>query len=336
MKLALTRKLYSVITSTTLPSARLQFVPGNDVDILCHEEDCCDVGLSKKTYLAVFKEGHDHIEDLVQNYSQLCTTDELWNAYYVTIALLTTTNEHMMAWQIHREVVWALYRSEGPSFLHNEATYFMALATSRFQRINKSLVLFLWLRKLLVLGAFGEVNERTLNRVMEQVLRSMEAHFCNYAAGFMGVWLIEVARENSISLGAMLNMIKDCCMRNVADISLWTLMGTVLLGKTNVYMKRDWDRIISELSESDSIDQIPSVVASCGGDFKSSQLSDIANELLTWLLTIESPHKTPYLQLLRNGVPDSFPAQVQMKLSSSVSEPFKRTLATLQKTYKFS
>lgn len=301
MALALTKLLYEAVTGAKTDRTRIEFIPGSDVDIVVHNSDgCCDIGVTKKAYLAIFKEGHSFfVEGYPKNAK--CLTDkaeiELWETYYATIALLCTTNEHMTALRVHEDIVWTLVR-RGLLQLKEETALVMALVTSKFDRINKSLALWHWVRTLYCAGAFEPSNGLSILRLMEQVLKSMEIHFCNYAAGFTAAWLVQVAQLKENEKLELVNMIKCGCTKNVTDVSLWTLMGTVLLGAEDQRVASDYRRIESKLAAQGI--EIPARHTTSLQN--SNSLRAITEGLLQWLLAIEAPYKTPYEQILRNPV----------------------------------
>lgn len=247
----------------------------------------------------------------------------LWTTYYASLAVLTTTNEHMTAWRVHEDLVWALFRSEGRLFLDSEARYMMALGTSNLARVNKSLVLWCWIRKLFVAGAFnGGESAKHIDKLMEQVLQAMQAHFQNYAAGFTAAWILQVSGSSS----AVLNMIRARCMENITDVSLWTLLGTLLVGKESEEVAQDYSRVLSELK----IRGLGSFQeAAAGNSVSLVDRCSIANDLLKWLLAVEAPHENPYNQLLRHRQPPSFQCECIQKIKSDVNEGFKKTLIKL-------
>lgn len=300
MTFALTRRFYKAITGAKANRTRLQFIPGSEIDIVVHaSNDCCDIGITKATYLAIFTEGHSSFVKGYPN-NKICCADksenELWDNYFATIALLCTTNEHMTAWRVHEETVWAL-TSRGLLDLEVEAKYVMGLATSKFDRINKSLMIWYWIRTLYCAGAFEPSKGSSFKQLMEQVLQSMEAHFCNYAAGFTAAWLMQVARPEEKDKFDIIDMIKVACKENVTDVSLWTLMGTVLLSETNQRIVSDYQKLQKKLAAQGIGSPLsPSYVPN-----GSASLKSIRDGLLQWLLAIEAPYRTPYEQLLRDS-----------------------------------
>lgn len=301
MSFALTKTLYEAIIGVKTHCIRIQFIPGSDLNIAVHTSDgICDIGITKKTYLAIFTEGHSFFNEKYPIDTKLLIKEaenELWEFYYATIALLSTTNEHMTAWRVHEDIVWTLVH-KGLLSLEEEAAFIMALATSKFDRINKSLVLWYWVRTLYCAGSFEPSNGSSFRQLMEQVLRSMEAHFCNYAAGFTAAWLMQVARLDGKNRLDIIELIRCVCKKNVTDVSLWTLMGSVLLNEINHRIVSDCLRIQKKLADR-GIDVF--IRQECAPSVFVIPKT-ITDELLQWLLAVEAPYRTPYEQLLRNPV----------------------------------
>lgn len=325
MTFFLIQRLYETVTESNFQRTRIQLIPGDTEEIISHSEDgVCDVGLTKRTYLAIFKEGHSCFEP---RYGSDNTQRSHWDTYYASLAVLTTTNEHMTAWRVHEDVVWSLYRTEGRPFLQNEARYMMALGTSQLARINKSLVLWCWIRKLYVASAFANNDcSRSLEMLMEQVLQAMQVHFQNYAAGFTAAWILHASSPNK----KILEMVRVRCMESVTDVSLWTLMGTLLLDQKNEAVVDDYRRIRLEL-ENRGMVGLRSSEATDGANL--FDRGPITKQLLLWLLAIEAPYETPYNQLLRHDQPRSFRSECLQKMASAANEALLTTLAKVLKRW---
>lgn len=331
MSLPFTRNLIEALTTTQCGQTRVQFVPGTDLGVLIHDSDgFCDVGVTKKTYLAIFSEGHSYFSKGYSIEPENLDESQLWDAYYASSALLITTNEHMTAWRVHEDIVWALKARTEHQFVRKEMSFITALATSRFERINKSLALWRWFRTLVV--ASSPISPAYFFNLLEKVLQSMEVHYCNYAAGFTAVWLIQNF-SNQDTCTKTLDLIKNRCMKNVSDVSMWTLMGTVLLEQTNISIHRDYNYIQEHVNNRQGFQFIgnPSFVPSrfvpSGAD--QTLANQTLAELLEWLLAIESPVLNAYLQLLRDKQNLQFRDLLKMKLLETKNPLFRETLLTL-------
>lgn len=319
MPFHLINRVYESITFSEASRKRIQFVHGDKDEILVHESDgCCDIGLSKRLYLALFKEGHDHFAEgypSTNEKSESTDYDTVWSTYLASLALLTTTNEHMTVWRVHESTVWMLYSKYGLLFLNKEATYAMTLATSSFARINKSLMLWCWIRTLVIAGAFGGTEEWPL--LMEQVLQSMEVHFGNYAAGFTAAWLVRVVGDADMKI---LELVKCRCKANVADVSLWTLIGTILLGEQNKWVYAEHERISSKIKKAGFTPvELKKVISPVKLEFERA-------ELIRWLLAVEASYENPYKQLLRSGVDAETQALFGEKIRNTKNLLFKAAL----------
>lgn len=101
-----------------------------------------------------------------------------------------------------------------------------ALATSRLARINKSPLLWTWLRKLAVAGLFS--LQKSFRLFFETTLRSMALHFANYHAAFTAHWLVSVARAHGLDPRPALALLRPLCRANLADVSAWTALARIL------------------------------------------------------------------------------------------------------------
>lgn len=101
-----------------------------------------------------------------------------------------------------------------------------ALATSRLARINKSPLLWTWLRKLAVAGLFS--LQKSFRFFFETTLRSMALHFANYHAAFTAHWLVSVARAHGLDPRPALALLRPLCRANLADVSAWTALARIL------------------------------------------------------------------------------------------------------------
>lgn len=334
MSFALTKSFYEAATSTTAARTRIQFIPGDEVGVVCHDcAEACDLGLSKKTYLAIFREGHMYFERGMAANACQSRLDTLWDRYFASVAVLTTTNEHMSAWHVHEDTVWALYAELGLLFLVQESAFTMALATSKLARINKSSVLWCWIRKLFVAGAFVRPLSWTTPQFIEHILQALEVHFQNYAAGFTAAWIVQchfvcetVANGAAGEFLYVLEMVRRRCMERVTDVSLWTLLGTLLLGKVDSNVLEDYLHIRAGLERRGLVPLPPCVSVPQVSPEQRNTATRVASELLRWLVACESAYESPYNQLLRASTIPESESLLQQAMVQTRNKTFQETL----------
>lgn len=248
MSFPLTQSVFSTVVSTKCLLSTLQFMPEGDVIVSGEDGDTCEVGFSKKTYLAMFLEGHRYYEQNSYRLEPLTTflDVQLDEMYMATISILTTTNEHSTVWTLHEEIVGELYSRRGRDPVIDDFKFFSALATSRLPRINKSSSLWLWIRKLTVLVIFNW-NMMAPIQLIRQILRSMELHLANYCASYTLAWLVDVASARSVDLQDIVQLVRQQCRRNLGDISLWTALRRLLEGKHEWYSLEHYNDLCKHL-----------------------------------------------------------------------------------------
>ncbi|GEQ67644.1 hypothetical protein JCM33374_g1309 [Metschnikowia sp. JCM 33374] len=268
MSFPLSQGLYDKVTEshTSCLYTRIQLLRGGESieDIADTPNETLEIGIPKKAYLAIFTEGHSFFQGKypsaknVRNMSQ----HELECVYIACIALLSTTNDHSTIWRVHESVVLELAgRSggSGSSWVKKDFTYMIALATSCLDKINKSSVLWHWLRKLAVVCVFRDFSNSKFYIFCKHVLRSMDAHFANYAAGFTLVWLVQVARSLELHFDemAVLSLLREYSRKRLGDISLWTAFGRILSDKKCVYAETLYRNMSSRFECEVSFNQDP-------------------------------------------------------------------------------
>ncbi|OBA20742.1 hypothetical protein METBIDRAFT_21022, partial [Metschnikowia bicuspidata var. bicuspidata NRRL YB-4993] len=223
----LTRSLYKALTGTSCFYTTVQLLPlGSAVQAVeDRENNTLEIGVPKRVYLQIFAEGHAYFQG---SYPRAPDTrrmprGRLENTYFACLALLATTNDHSTVWRVHELVLAELCRLHHGSWGAADFRFCTALATSRLDRINKSSLLWHWLRKNAVLHVLAARGPAPLYAFIRQILRAMDAHLANCAAGFSLVWLVLVARasgpafcEEHVAL-----LLRDKCRRTLGDVLLW-------------------------------------------------------------------------------------------------------------------
>ncbi|KAM9936744.1 hypothetical protein OXX80_003704 [Metschnikowia pulcherrima] len=327
----LTREIYGEIVSTTCQYTSIQFLPTATAieAVTDSENDTLEIGFSKKTYLHIFTEGHSYFQGKYPTEKKIenCSQYELEHVYFACLALLLTTNEFTTIWRVHESVVWELSRKAGMVWAKNDLAFCMALATSRLDKINKSPLLWHWLRKLSIIYVFNEFEEPIFLHFINQILRSMDAHYANYAAGFTLAWLVNVARalELEFDENAVISLIRQKCRQKLGDVSLWTTFGTVLSAKKCEFSETLYRHMAKSLEEigvvsRDCSNHVPIHGSSSheSGDLIEGQIqkSSITEPVVSrdlsallgkeaccgikWLLDVQCSIATPYKHMLQS------------------------------------
>lgn len=300
MAFPLTARLVQLVTSTPCKTTTIQLMPAGD-SIACYEQDDnCEIGITKKGYLQLFSEGHTYFEHAIARGAtdDVAAMDQqdLEHLHLATLALLTTTNEHTTAWRLHEAVVAErLRRLPASRVLEDEYAYVTALAASRLPKINKSSVLWTWLRKLALLAVFREFHEDRLVRFVATCLRSMEVHFANYSAGFTLLWALTAASTHkAYTPGLFLGLVRTQCRQTLTDVSLWHVFGLLLRGHPLRRLLESYNVLCADVRERFGVE----IACLKAADLPSVGFALEAAEELQWLLKVNCKIRTPYVQVL--------------------------------------
>ncbi|QFZ27364.1 hypothetical protein EJF18_30333 [Clavispora lusitaniae] len=165
-----------------------------------------------------------------------------------------------------------------------------ALATSRLVRINKSPLLWTWLRKLAVAGSFS--SQKSFRFFFETTLRSMALHFANYHAAFTAHWSVSVARAHGLDPRPALALLRPLCRANLADVSAWTALARILAPQPDplrLYrqLEKETPRIFGVTPQKLTLEPMQSEVSD--SEPYASPLAD-----LQWLLSVKCAVVAPY------------------------------------------
>ena len=115
-QLSIIRELYEAITSSCRSQKIIQIVqiPQNENRIATYDDkanDTLEIGISKPTYLAMFKQSHDYWYRYME--SSQCTLDKLEitilrELYLMTLGYLITANDHHSIMNLHELIVQIL------------------------------------------------------------------------------------------------------------------------------------------------------------------------------------------------------------------------------------
>lgn len=300
MDFPLTSRLFDLINSSPCRIKTIQFKLEGDAMESFEQEGVCEIGFTKKGYLALFLEGHTYFTQGLSsgNFDNLknASDKDLDQVYMATNALLVTTNEHTTAWRLHQDVVaelWCRRANSGKdsqALLRCEFNFVIALATSRLAKINKSSILWAWIRKLSLLTVFGDAD--ALLAFVGEALRSMEVHFANYSASFTLNWAISIAAMNSdIAPEQCLPQVRLLCRKNLSDTSLWHVMGLMLRGGSQAYAVAHYNQLARNAACFQNVPQYE-------GNSHTKSLPEEALAELKWLIAVRCQVWTPYFQVL--------------------------------------
>lgn len=292
----LLRGLYSQVVTTKCTISSLQIIhDAPDGEILFHESaetDTLDIAMSKKTYLMIFAEAHAVFEKLGYKFDlQLLTGTELWALYYATTSIMLTTNEHSTIWRLHREVVFELH-GRGEEIIKNDFDYVTFLATSKLKRVNKSSMLFHWIRFLMV-PLFEDLE--VIKTLIHRLLRSIEVHFANYCAGYTFQWLVRLlhaSQKQELFEYAGLQ-IRQICRSHLSDITIWETYS--------VWLTADSDPFAVDLFNRDVLQWNKHSVFVTEMQYgpQMSGTDDVVLEDLEWLVKVKCAYISPYESLYK-------------------------------------
>lgn len=268
--------------------------------------DVLDIGMNKKTYLAMFLECHRiwhsviekiSIADLVGGVSTALVLD-LWTLYYMTVGYLITTNENHSIVSLHEATVFSLAKlTDHPShFLYQEFDLVTSFLTSRLKRINKSSSLWCWTQKLTVLLIFGEdsaePDQKLCHLLIERLLKSFELHFANYYAAHFLQWLVEMLRPFPQLSDYLFTKLHALCRSRLSDVSLWTLVG-IFWRPPSTYAHSEFLRIAKGLK----VWGFP-VAYILPDTIPSTQIAFSVRDEISWLISVACSVLTPYKVLI--------------------------------------
>lgn len=308
----LIRDLCKILINSNKPIKIIGIIAqSGDQDILSHEEEnTLEIGLTKKTYLRIFKESHyvfhNHYEGRL-NLDRL-SRSELDELYYMTLGFLITTNEHSTIIALHEALVQRLKSHE------YDLEIISCFLTCRMKRINKSSSLWHWLKKLTLI----RINKgEDVDNLLQRALVSCKLHFANYYANNYLQWVITVCRSKRIGLSDFQEPLINLCRAHLLDSSIWrTLKIYFRLDEKLVdYMAEEYNRLTgSHLSKN--------VVW--------TNYDDVITNLFEWLLRLQCNYTTPFCMLIEST--ESLPTlnKLEEMLNHSNTEGISEIKAKLQ------
>ncbi|CAH2354761.1 hypothetical protein CLIB1423_18S03092 [[Candida] railenensis] len=293
----------------------IQLIPESELPIVSEVHDeITEIGLSKRTYLQLFKESHTYWHSALQSApSGKQDPADLLEAYYCTFGYLLTTNENHSLIKLHESIFFKLQHideseSNGVISLESEFKLITALLTSRLKKINKSSSLWLWLKKLSIMLIFkdivsDEVDSKTIanfTKLIDSILKASELHFANYYASNFLRWCIRMVKLNSARaeelLGLVAMRLTKLCRLHLTDVSMWGSLQVLFENgsrneQINEYIVEDYNAIASEIPKPYST---PIITALSKRDYYTFP-SAYAHDELAWLLSVKCSIVTPYI-----------------------------------------
>lgn len=334
--LPLCHQLYKTIVET--PYVKLKIVqlipPTEDISDLFStfqtDNDTIDIGLTKKTYLSIFKETHtfwhSNLVPFAPDFEEYWLDDDekLKNAYYMTIGYLITTNENHTIIRLHELLWWQIWKksSDRKQLLVSQFEILTVFISSRLKRINKSSSLWLMVKKIaiaLILNDMVSSKEKCpvemYRLLIHRVIMSCKVHFANYYASNFLKWcirfnsIVSKIHEDSEVRSAMASMncfilenLVAICRENLSDVSLWTTLEVYLREcnkhpDVSEYTIGEYNAIIDQLSTLSGVEfhKITVMTIKTTPEFDSENF--LLNQI-TWLLKANCTVLTPYIAIL--------------------------------------
>ena len=322
------------------------------------DEDTLDIGLTKKTYLSIFKEAHIFWHCRLVPYA--LDFEEYWhndrgklvNTYYMTLGYLLTTNENHTIIKLHELTFWQLWRtsSNRRQFLLSEFEILTVLTSSRLKRINKSSSLWLMVKKIAIALIFQEIVDSQVPDTIElyqvlvnRILKSCEIHFANYyASGFLK-WCIrfnfilykntdsKTIRESMAEINALiLKGLVLLCHQKLTDVSLWTTLEVYLREcnrelSSSEHTIDEYNMIIDQLSTL-GMAGLTKINRMSGKMMPEFDVEDFQLQQISWLLKVNCSSLSPYVALIAHLPVSSKENSLQLQTMISIAYKSEKEL----------
>lgn len=295
-----------------------------------HEEGMVlSIGLTKKTYLSIFKEAHTYWHSALVTYQPNLesslnefTLDELWNVYYTSLGYLITTNENNTLIRLHEVVLSKLMKrlDDPEKLLEQEFELLTVFVNSKLKKINKSSSLWFLIKKLTIMIIFAKVpfNFDKYETLIKRIVKSIDLHFANYYSSTFLQWLIRLnhnilstssTKESQDAIRKINVSIIDALTKQaherVSDVSVWTSIEVYLKVNLSIENSNELAYVIEELNYLvDDINELHDRNICKFPEFDAKvevnpceivdQLMQYIFEQLTWLIKINCSIPTPY------------------------------------------
>lgn len=334
--LLLCRRLNDIIIEMpNITSKIIQLIPATEsasdpFTTFRTDENTLDIGLTKKTYLSIFKEAHifwhNNLVPYAPNFEEYWHNDreKLINTYYMTLGYLLTTNENHTIIKLHELTFWKIWKTSPNSrqFLLSEFEILTVLISSRLKRINKSSSLWLMVKKISIALIFHEIMNAEVPGTIElyqvlvnRILKSCEIHFANYyASGFLK-WCIRFnfilykntdstpIRRYMAEMNAMiLNGLVLLCHQKLTDVSLWTTLEVYLRESSRKLSSSEhtideYNLVIDQLTTLGKAD-LTKINALSEKVMPEFDVEDFQVQQINWLLKANCSALSPYVALI--------------------------------------
>lgn len=314
--LELTKCLYHILTNSELRWKTIQLTTAHEECnpfITYEADDVLEVGLTKQTYLGLFKECHTYwhkhvagkVEELVSNADE----QKLWDLYFVTLGYLITTNENHTVIYLHEIVTFEIYKKYDKEIIHKDFEIITAYISSRLKRINKSSSLWFWIQKLTILVIYdpwikGADTTKYYQKLLDRMFKSCQLHFANYYAANFMKWLANINYVLGKNDMGLLEHLTEKCHEHLTDVSLWTSLASILqrgslhdVLKYNVEMYQEIsDQLKKFANLSIQTEKLSLTTHNIQGsnDKPLSFDNSFVMEQLKWLVGVECVVYTPY------------------------------------------
>ncbi|CCK68340.1 Ecm9p KNAG_0A06860 [Huiozyma naganishii CBS 8797] len=246
------QSLYKVLVQEPLEEQyTLSFVPNrpdlpkHDLFLTINEPNCHEIICFKSTWLMIFREAHDYINDKIlhSNTNSNGTVDQFL-LYQMTIGLLMTTAENKMNLNLHKGAFFRCLTSseEDLKFLRREIAVVSRLLTCTNNKINKSSSLWCWYRQLFALW-----NRYRLPLDLwdtDIFMRSGSKHFSNYYCWNTCRWIFDNLTDFTVK-EKLFHETKRFAFQNTRDSSCWhalTYMACQQQTK-NIFAIKDYETL---------------------------------------------------------------------------------------------
>ncbi|RCK67068.1 Protein ECM9 [Candida viswanathii] len=293
-KLPIIRQLRDAILNSDRLYKIIQIVPSlEDGPFIAYDDEAnntLDIGLTKKSYLAMFKQCHDYWYTYLEKETSLnqLSRAQLEELYLMTLGYLVTANDHHSIMNLHEDVVKRLGNHE------TDIEIVSCFLTSHLKRINKSSLLWNWMKKLTVMQVYRQPLALLYRKIMARAFRSCKTHYMNYYANNFIHWvmLINLRVLYLDDGGVLFTELQRQCRDNLLDSSLWTNFKNYI---DCLYGTADTEYANDELER---ICKVYGVEVHTDTHITTADPEELILDEAEWLIKVDCKHISPYELLL--------------------------------------
>lgn len=305
--LPIVRELRNIVLNSNRLFKIIQIISSskNDPIVIFDDEsnNTLDIGITKEAYLTMFKQCHDYwysyMNNEISSWDQLSAT-ELDDLYLATLGYLVTANDHHSIMNLHENLVIYLDNYD------TDMEIVSCFLTSHLKRINKSSLLWNWMKHLSVINIYKPLINgeqcKTLglcefyNIVISRTFRSCQNHYMNYYANNFIHWVM-LMNSNMLGLDdeeILFTELHTQCHGNLLDSSLWINFKNYINCQQDLvdmeFVTDEWQRICNKYNIS-----VNKIVR--------PQVSKINTEELIisefkWLIKVDCKYNSPFQALV--------------------------------------